>query len=270
MRRVFLAVLLLFFFACKREKKEFKVVDENFQYKLLAFDEHDKPFKKDNFVRASIKLVAGTDTIFNKYESVSFNPENTPFYTLITDLYEGDSICFKLNPNYLKEHHFNVDLTNDTLLLDGYIKIYEFLTIEKNDEFVAKNDPELIEQLMLTRYLKSFKNIKKRNGVYVSTIQKGQGISVESGRTLTLKYKATFIDGIEFDSTHHQQFFEYTYGTPNQIIEGLDVALLGMKNKEKSKIIIPSQLAFGDKGSSTGIVPPFTTLVYDLEVIDIK
>lgn len=270
MRTAVLFLIIFSFLACKREKKEFTVIDENFSYKLLAFDEHDMPFEKDNFVRASIKLVAGIDTVFNKYELVPFNPKNTPFYNLIADLNEGDSICFKLNPNYLKEHHFNVDLTNDTLLLDGYIKIYEFLTIEKNDEFVAKNDPELIEQLMLTRYLKSFKNIKKRNGVYVSTIQKGQGISVESGKTLTLKYKASFIDGIEFDNTYYQNYFEYTYGTPNQIIEGLDVVLLGMKNKEKSKIIIPSQLAFGDKGSSTGIVPPFTTLVYELEIIDIK
>jgi FKBP-type peptidyl-prolyl cis-trans isomerase len=104
----------------------------------------------------------------------------------------------------------------------------------------------------------------------VSTIQKGQGISVETGKTLILKYKASFMDGIEFDNTYYQHFFEYTYGTPNQVIEGLAIALLGMKNKEKSKIIIPSQLAFGDKGSSTGIVPPFTTLVYELEIIDIK
>ena len=270
MRTAVLFLIIFSFFACKREKKEFKVIDENFQYKLLSFDEHNKPYSPNDFVRASINLVAGSDTIFNKYELVPFNPEKTPFYTLIADLNEGDSICFKLNPNYLKEQHFNVALTNDTLLLEGYIKIYEFLTIEKNDEFVAKNDPELIEQLMLTRYLKSFKNIKKRNGVYVSTIQKGRGISVELCKTLTLKYKASFIDGIEFDNTYYQNYFEYTYGTPNQIIEGLDVVLLGMKNKEKSKIIIPSQLAFGDKGSSTGIVPPFTTLVYELEIIDIK
>ncbi|MBI2279248.1 MAG: FKBP-type peptidyl-prolyl cis-trans isomerase [Bacteroidetes bacterium] len=115
-----------------------------------------------------------------------------------------------------------------------------------------------------------FKNIKKRNGIYVSTIQNGQGNSVELGKTIIIKYKANFIDGIEFDNTYYQHYFEYTYGTPNQVIEGLDVALLGMKNKEKSKIIIPSQLAFGDKGSSTGIVPPFTPLVYELEIIDIK
>lgn len=270
MKKFVLFFIILSIFACKQEKKEFKVVDENFQYKLLAFDEHEKPYEQKDLVRASIKLIDGTETVYNKYEFIPFNPENFPFYKLIADLKEGDSIYFKVKSSFLKEHHFNVDLINDTSLLDGYIKIYEFLTIDENNKFITQNDPELIEQIMLNKYVKTFKNIKKRNGIYVNTIQKGQGNSVEVGKTLTLKYKASFIDGIEFDNTHNQQFFDYTYGTPNQVIEGLDVALLGMKNKEKSKIIIPSQLAFGDKGSSTGIVPPFTSLVYDLEIIDIK
>ncbi|MBI2279247.1 MAG: hypothetical protein HYU68_00930, partial [Bacteroidetes bacterium] len=154
MKRVVLFFTILSFLACKREKKEFTVIDENFSYKLLAFDEHDMPFEKDNFVRASIKLVAGIDTVFNKYELVPFNPKNTPFYALIADLKEGDSVYFKLNARILKQQHFNVKLPNDTMLLDGYIKIYEFLTIDKNSEFEAKNDPELIEQMMLNKYVK--------------------------------------------------------------------------------------------------------------------
>lgn len=270
MKKVVSFFIILSILACKQEKKEFKVVDENFQYKLLAFDEHEKPYHQNEFVRASIKLIEGNDTIFNKLEFIPFQLNTLPFLNLISDLKVGDSIFFKVKSSFLKEQHFNIGFSNDTSLLEGYLKIYEFLTIEEYNQFTSKNDPELIEQMMLNKYVKTIKNFKKRNGVYVNTIQKGQGNSVEVGKTLTLKYKASFIDGIEFDNTHDQQFFEYTYGTPNQVIEGLDVALLGMKNKEKSKIIIPSQLAFGDKGSSTGIVPPFTTLVYDLEIIDIK
>lgn len=270
MRLVVLFLILLSLFSCKREKKDFKELDKNFKYKLLSFDENDKPYHNNDFVRASIKIMDGKNTIYDKYEYVSFNPENSPFYHLLADLNEGDSIYFKVDPLFLKKQHFNIYLGKDIALLDGYIKIYEFLTFDENKKFEAKNDPELTEQKILKRYLTSFKNIKKSNGVYVSTIQKGQGNSVESGKKLTIKYTAFFMDGIEFDNTFNQNYFEYSYGTPNQLIEGLDNALLGMKNKEKSKIIIPSQLAFGEKGSSTGIVPPFTSLVYELEIIDIK
>ena len=58
-------------------------------------------------------------------------------------------------------------------------------------------------------------------------------------------------------------------GDPGQIIKGMDIGLRLMKEGGKAKIIIPSQLGFGDKGSSTGIVPPYTSLIYDVELINI-
>ncbi|PJB13827.1 MAG: peptidylprolyl isomerase, partial [Flavobacteriales bacterium CG_4_9_14_3_um_filter_32_8] len=60
------------------------------------------------------------------------------------------------------------------------------------------------------------------------------------------------------------------YGSPDQVIKGLEIAINGMKKGEKSKIIIPSQLAFGEEGSSTQIVPPFTTVIYELEIVNVK
>ena len=43
-----------------------------------------------------------------------------------------------------------------------------------------------------------------------------------------------------------------------------------MKEGDKTKIIIPSQLAFGEYGSSTGLIPPFTTVIYNLEIIKVR
>ena len=54
------------------------------------------------------------------------------------------------------------------------------------------------------------------------------------------------------------------------MIEGLEKVLKVLKNGEKAKIIIPSQFAFGETGSSTGIVPPYSTVIYNLEIINIK
>lgn len=270
MRILALLIIFLSLFACQQEKKEFTVIDENISYKLLAFEDNEEIYQNGNMVRAAIKLVATTDTIYNLFEIIPFKPENTPFYDLIKELNEGDSVYFKVKAGFLKKNQLNLKLESDTLDLDGYLKIYEFLTLDKIHQFNTQNDAELLEQKVLNRFIKTIPNIKNKNGVYIQTIQKGQGVSVESGKTLTLKYKANFINGIEFDNTYFENYFEYTYGTPNQVIEGLDVALLGMKNKEKAKIIIPSQLAFGEDGSSTGIVPPYTTLVYEIEIIDIK
>lgn len=270
MRFLILIIVALSFYSCRQERKEFKELNDDISYKLLSFDENEKYFQKDNLIRASIQLFDGNNIIYNKYQTIPFNAEQTPFKELITILNEGDSIHFKVKTDFLKANHFNLNFEQTKPILEGYLKIYEFLTIDKIRQFKAQNDPEFLEQKILNVYIKSLAGIKNKNGVYVQTIQKGEGEEVMLGKTLTLKFRASFIDGVEFDNTHFQDFFEYTYGTPNQVIEGLDVALLGMKNKEKAKIIIPSQLAFGEDGSSTGIVPPFTSLVYDIEIIDIK
>ncbi|MGE0562651.1 MAG: FKBP-type peptidyl-prolyl cis-trans isomerase [Flavobacteriales bacterium] len=270
MRIIVVLIVFLSLFACQQEKKEFKVIDENFSYKLLGFDETEKSFKKGNTVRAAIQLLSGENTLYQQYEIIPFNPELSPFFALIKELNEGDSVYFKTNTDYFKNQHINLNWEGKEKVLEGYLKIYEFLTLDEIHQFKTKNDPELLEQKVLNRFVRTIPNVSSKNGVYLQTLQKGQGVSVELGKTLILKYQASFINGIEFDNTYYENYFEYTYGTPNQVIEGLDVALLGMKNKEKAKIIIPSQLAFGEDGSSTGIVPPFTSLVYDLEIIDIK
>jgi FKBP-type peptidyl-prolyl cis-trans isomerase len=43
-----------------------------------------------------------------------------------------------------------------------------------------------------------------------------------------------------------------------------------MRREEKSLFIIPSGLAFGQGGSSTGIVPAFTSVIFEVEIIDVK
>jgi FKBP-type peptidyl-prolyl cis-trans isomerase FkpA len=43
-----------------------------------------------------------------------------------------------------------------------------------------------------------------------------------------------------------------------------------MKEGERSLFIIPSKLAFGENGSSTGIIPPFTSVIFEVELIEVK
>jgi FKBP-type peptidyl-prolyl cis-trans isomerase len=52
-----------------------------------------------------------------------------------------------------------------------------------------------------------------------------------------------------------------------QVIGGLEEAIGRMREGEKALIILPSELAWGEKGSSTGIIPPFTSVIYELELL---
>jgi len=270
MRNVLSIFLFLLLFACGEPKPEFKVLNNGLQLKLLAFGESENEFNDDKYVRATIQLNSANNTLYQQDEYAVLQIETSLFKELFEELNEGDSAYFKIPLAYLKTFKFNVNTENATDTLDGFIKIHQYLSDEERKDYFSKNDPELLEQLSLKKYFACIKGVKNRNGVSIITIKKGEGERVKTGKNVILKYRASFINGIEFDNTHYHQHFEYNYGTPNQIIAGLEIALSEMKNKEKAKIIIPSQLAFGDQGSSTGIVPPFTTVVYDLEIINIK
>ena len=94
--------------------------------------------------------------------------------------------------------------------------------------------------------------------------------SVKKGKKIKLFYKGYFLDGTLVDYTPNNWAFEFVLGQEGQLIDGLQLALYKLKKGEKAKIILPSRLAFGEKGSSNGAVPPYTPLVYQIEIVDIK
>jgi len=59
-------------------------------------------------------------------------------------------------------------------------------------------------------------------------------------------------------------------GDTAQVITGLEIGIKKMREGGKAKIIIPSQLAFGENGSSTGIVPPYTSVIYEVTMLKVN
>ena len=51
------------------------------------------------------------------------------------------------------------------------------------------------------------------------------------------------------------------------MIAGLEDAIGRMREGQRALVILPSYLAWGEKGSSTGIIPPFTTVIYEVELL---
>lgn len=106
------------------------------------------------------------------------------------------------------------------------------------------------------------------SGMYFIPLQQGTGKAVEIGDVVTVNYEGRFLNGRFFDSTiKTKQPFEFVYGSEMQVIPGIENAIGRMREGEKALIILPSELAWGEKGSSTGIVPPFTSVVYEIELL---
>jgi FKBP-type peptidyl-prolyl cis-trans isomerase len=111
------------------------------------------------------------------------------------------------------------------------------------------------------------KNFEKHGTCYIDYTVKNEGDSIKAGREISIEYTTHLLNEKSLDSTTTMRF---PFGRPEQIIGGLQYGLSWLKEGEQARIYLPSALAFGEKGSSTGIVPRNTPIYFDVKVTDVK
>ena len=95
----------------------------------------------------------------------------------------------------------------------------------------------------------------------------GSGATATLGNKITVHDTGQLIDGTVFDSSYDRgEPFSLTLGT-SQVIPGWEQGLQGMKVGGRRKLTIPSYLAYGS--SAVGIIPPDSTLVFEVELVSI-
>lgn len=103
---------------------------------------------------------------------------------------------------------------------------------------------------------------------YVDEVE-GTGASPTSGREVSVHYTGTLTNGTKFDSSHDKgQPYTFRIGTA-AVIKGWDEGILSMKIGGKRKLMIPPNLAYGAAGRLPKI-PPNSTLLFDVELVDAK
>ncbi|HSA84530.1 MAG TPA: FKBP-type peptidyl-prolyl cis-trans isomerase [Patescibacteria group bacterium] len=102
----------------------------------------------------------------------------------------------------------------------------------------------------------------------IEEITQGSGAEVKAGDTILIHYKGTLPDGTQFDSSYDRgEPFETQIGV-GQVIQGWDQGVIGMKVGGKRTLTIPPSLGYGDQAA--GSIPPNSTLIFELELLDIK
>jgi FKBP-type peptidyl-prolyl cis-trans isomerase FkpA len=114
------------------------------------------------------------------------------------------------------------------------------------------------------------------NSMQSVEINPGTGEAITAGKIAVVQYTGWLYEaaakdnkGKQFDSSRTGGGpFRFPLGT-GQVIKGWDQGVVGMKVGESRRLIIPADLAYGDRGAG-GVIPPGATLVFDIDLVAIE
>ncbi|MEN9496440.1 MAG: Peptidyl-prolyl cis-trans isomerase [Cyanobacteriota bacterium] len=105
------------------------------------------------------------------------------------------------------------------------------------------------------------------SGLRITDLVIGDGPEATAGETVSVNYRGTLENGKEFDSSYGRGPFSFPLGA-GRVIKGWDEGVAGMQVGGKRKLVIPPDLAYGERGAG-GVIPPNATLIFEVELLKI-
>ena len=284
----FLYLVIFFsglFSSCKNPYPGYKKADEGIWFKLLMVGDQDQCCRFGDYVTANIAYVTMTDSVFftGRIPRLKVTQPDFPgsIDKCFTMMCQHDSAHFIISAlDFFEKTLGNV--VPEYLGADEKMKIYiHLLDIQTSDEYEREKEAFLhwiedlgeYEKVLIRQYIREAKIEvpPMEDGIYYVVQQTGGGSAVAAGDTVVVHYEGHFLNGKYFDSTRSRNDpLQFVYGHQMQVIGGLEKAIGKMHEGDKALVIIPSEQAFGAVGSVEGIVPPFTPVVFEIELINVK
>ncbi|MDT7042450.1 FKBP-type peptidyl-prolyl cis-trans isomerase [Candidatus Nitronereus thalassa] len=123
--------------------------------------------------------------------------------------------------------------------------------------------------LVLPSWAEEEKPTVTASGLQYLDLVKGSGREAQIGETASVHYTGWLQDGTKFDSSVDRgEPFQFRLGA-GHVIKGWDEGVVGMNIGSKRKLIIPPNLGYGARGAGR-VIPPNATLIFDVELLDLR
>ncbi len=114
------------------------------------------------------------------------------------------------------------------------------------------------------------RSIRTLSGLNVMLTKRGSGLRARAGQTVTVHYTGTLTNGVKFDSSRDRnEPISFPLGA-GRVIKGWDEGIARLRVGDQAILVIPPALGYGERGAGGGLIPPDATLIFIVELVDIK
>ncbi len=281
----FISIIGLLLCSCNNSPYEgYSAKKKDLYYKLIKFGEGVKKASPGDYITVKITYRTINDSIFFSGKR-KFQISKPSYSGSIDDCFlllnEGDSASFIISADNFFSNTLRTSLPsfipeNSKMKID-----INLMEVQTQKEYQNEKEAFLswiedfgeYEKIILKQFIdeEEITVSPTKSGLYFIPLKKTNGHLVELGDTVVVHYEGKFLNGKFFDSTKKRnEAFEFVYGQKWQVIEGLEEAIGMMSEGTKALVIIPSNIGFGEGGSSTGIIPPFTSIIFEVDLLQVR
>lgn len=268
---------------CSNAPKGYQATDNGLYYRLFTNNGGENPQIGDLLELTMSCSVNDTVVILPLTKNIIPMAEPSfwsDFVEGFSMMHKGDSASFIVDIdssfvnlfgyNTLPPQFSSTDIMRFEVRLDDFYPESEFRF--RMIENIKKNYPAETEKAVseLNAYLEKNGVVAQptSTGLYYVKTQDGTGEKPSKGSTVKAHYTGYLLDGTVFDtSIERGEPIEFVLGV-GQVIPGWDEGIALMSKGEKAVLYIPYYLAYGDR--DLGVIPPFSNLVFEVELIDFK
>lgn len=272
-----LSILICLTAVSCRKYDGFKHHSSGYYYHFYSCNENNEQPQTGDFVVVNMGLRT-QDTVISPM---------TQNNMLVDELYRGDIFCA------LRNMHLG---DSATFIFDGPLFYEEFLgmgeypygkspifadikllkimpkqDLEKAEERYQEKKKQIrhIEDSLILDYVAENRIETRSHGLYCTWNKKGNGPKVGKNQTVQVLFRGRRLDNTVFDnSTDPEHPVTFEVGK-DQVARGMDVMVQNMCVGDQVTVVMPSSYAFGEKGNEVFKIPPYTPIVYDIELLRI-